>query len=54
MRLRCSKGQEKVSGERDWSQESRERSLSLNSLSLRMFVNSMELELLEAVAFCWQ
>ena len=54
LRLRCSNGQENVSDERDWSQERSEISLSLNSLSLKMLVNSIELELLEAVAFCWQ
>ena len=53
-RLRCSNGQEKVSGGNDWSQESKERSLSLNSLWLKMFVNSIEFEFLLAVAFCWQ
>ena len=53
-RLRCSNGQEKVSGGNGWSQESKERSLSLNSLWLKMLVNSIEFEFLLAVAFCWQ
>ena len=52
LRLRCSNGQENVSGERDCSHERRDRSLSLNSLSDKMFVNSIELELFDAVAFC--
>ena len=53
-RLRCSNGQENVSGGKDCNQERRDRSLSLNSLWLRMLVNSMLFEFLLAVAFCWQ
>ena len=47
----CSNGQENVSGGIDCNQESRDRSLSLNSLELRTLVNSGDQQYIHTFRF---